>query len=204
DEIHLLARDEVSITPAGSVDPSRRLARVDWKPGTRTRVASGNYGAKLWRATLNRGALGGAAQLAGLAQGLIERAVAYSSDREQFGKPIGSFQAVKHLMADSATKLEFARAPLYRSAYTVGVAAERADYAISHAKVATGEAALLAARNAMQVHGAMGYTWECDLQIWMKHAWALDKAWGDGGFHKNRVHHWLLQESALTGPEHSF
>lgn len=204
EEVHLLARDEVSISPVGSVDPSRRLARIDWKAGNRTRIACGNYGAKLWRATLNRGALGAAAQLAGLAQGMIERAVAYSSDREQFGKAIGSFQAVKHLMADCATKLEFARAPLYRSAYTVGVAAERADYAISHAKVATGEAALKAARNAMQVHGAMGYTWECDLQIWMKHAWALDKAWGDAGFHKNRVHQWLLRESALTGPEHSF
>jgi alkylation response protein AidB-like acyl-CoA dehydrogenase len=204
EEVHLLARDEVSITPAGSVDPSRRLARVDWNPATRSRVASGNYGAKLWRATLNRGALGAAAQLAGLAQGMIERAVAYSMDREQFGKPIGSFQAVKHLMADCATKLEFARPPLYRSAYTVGVAPERADYALSHAKVACGEAALLAARNAMQVHGAMGYTWECDLQIWMKHAWALDKAWGDAGFHKNRVHQWLRQDSALTGPEHSF
>ena len=53
------------------MDPSRRLARVDWRAGTRTRVASGNYGAKLWRATLNRGALGGAAQLAGLAQGTV-------------------------------------------------------------------------------------------------------------------------------------
>jgi alkylation response protein AidB-like acyl-CoA dehydrogenase len=177
---------------------------VDWSAGPRSRVASGNYGARLWRATLNRGALGAAAQLAGLAQGMIERAVAYSADREQFGRPIGSFQAVKHLLADCATRLEFARAPLYRSAYTVGVAAQRADYAISHAKVATGEAALLAARNAMQVHGAMGYTWECDLQIWMKHAWALDKAWGDVGFHKNRVHQWLLQDGALTGPEHSF
>ncbi len=204
DEVHLVARDEVMLTPVGSVDPSRRLVRVDWTASEKSCVASGNYGAKLWRAALNRGALGAAAQLAGLAQGMIERAVNYSMDREQFGKAIGSFQAVKHLMADCATRLEFARPPLYRSAYTVSVAAERADYAISHAKVATGEAALLAARNAMQVHGAMGYTWECDLQIWMKHAWALDKAWGDAGFHKNRVHQWLLREGALTGPEYSF
>lgn len=204
DEVHLLSREQVSITPVGSVDPSRRLARVDWTPSQDSRVASGKYGARLWRATLNRGALGAAAQLAGLAQGMIDAAVAYSRDREQFGRPIGSFQAVKHLMADCATRLEFARPPLYRSAYTVAVAPERADYAISHAKVATGEAALLAARNAMQVHGAMGYTWECDLQIWMKHAWALDKAWGDAGFHKNRVHQWLRREGALTGPEHSF
>jgi alkylation response protein AidB-like acyl-CoA dehydrogenase len=135
---------------------------------------------------------------------MIDRAVVYSADREQFGKAIGSFQAVKHLLADCATRLEFARAPLYRAAYTVAVAAERADYAISHAKLATGEAALLAARAAMQVHGAMGYTWECDLHIWMKHTWALDKDWGDGGFHKNRVHQWLLHKGALTGPEYSF
>lgn len=204
DEVHLLARDAVSLTPVGSIDPSRRLVRIDWQPSRSSLVASGKYGARLWRATLNRGALGAAAQLVGLAGAMIDRAVAYSCDREQFGKPIGSFQAVKHMLATAATRLEFARAPLYRSAYTVGVAPERADYAISHAKVASGEAALLAARNAMQVHGAMGYTWECDLQIWMKHAWALDKAWGDAGFHKNRVHQWLRQEGALTGPDLSF
>jgi alkylation response protein AidB-like acyl-CoA dehydrogenase len=204
DEVHLVAREAVDATPVGSVDPSRRLARVGWTPSAATRVARGNYGAKLWRATLNRGALGGAAQLVGLADAMIRRAVAYSCEREQFGKPIGSFQAVKHLLADAATRLEFARAPLYRSAFTVAAAANRADYAVSHAKVVAGEAALLAARNAMQVHGAMGYTWECDLQIWMKHAWALDKAWGDAGFHKNRVHQWLLRREALTGPEHSF
>lgn len=204
DEVHLVPRAEVAVSPVSSIDPSRRLTRLDWKPAEKTRVASGKYGAKLWNATLNRGGLGSAAQLVGLADAMIARAVAYSSDREQFGKPIGSFQAVKHLLADAATRLEFARAPLYRSAYTVGIAANRADYAISHAKVVTGEAALLAARNAMQVHGAMGYTWECDLQLWMKHTWALEKTWGDAGFHKNRVHQWLLRAEALTGPEHSF
>lgn len=204
DEVHLVSREDIEVTPVSSVDPSRRLTRFEWTPAENSGVASGKYGAKLWNATLNRGALATAAQLAGLAQGMIERAVAYSADREQFGKPIGSFQAVKHLMADCATRLEFAKPPLYRAAYTVSVAPERADYAMSHAKVACAEAAQRAARNAMQVHGAMGYTWECDLQIWMKRSWALDKAWGDVGFHKNRVHQWLRRDESLTGAEHTF
>lgn len=93
---------------------------------------------------------------------------------------------------------------VYRAAYTVSVAPARADYVVSHAKAATSAAALLSARNSTQVHGAMGYTWECDLQIWAKRAWALDKAWGDSGFHKNRIHEWLLNPNALIGAENTF
>ncbi len=204
DEVHLVPSSAVSLTEYKSVDPSRRLFKVDWQPSRDTVVSSGTEGADLWHASLNRGALGAGAQLLGLAQTLVAMGVKYSTDRSQFGKPIGSFQAVKHLLANCAVKYEFARAPVYRAAYTTSVNPTRVDFAVSCAKAAAGEAALLAAKNSMQVHGAMGYTWECDLQIWMKRAWTLDKAWGDPGFHKNRVHQWLLNERALIGAENTF
>ncbi len=203
-DVHLLPAAQVTLSAVKSVDPSRRLAAVSWQPSKATLLADGELGAACWRAALNRGALGNAAQLIGLADAMVKQAVAYAADRQQFGKPIGVNQAVKHLLADCAVQIEFARPPVYRAAYTVAQAATRADWAVSHAKVVAGEAAQLAARNCIQVFGAMGYTWECDLQIWAKRSWVLDREWGDPGFHKNRVHEWLVQPNALIGPEYTF
>lgn len=203
-DVHLLPAAQVQLDAVKSVDPSRRLAAVNWQPSKATCVADGELGAACWRAALNRGALGNAAQLIGLADAMVKQAVAYAGDRQQFGKPIGVNQAVKHLLADCAVQIEFARPPVYRAAYTAAQAATRADWAVSHAKVVAGEAAQLAARNCIQVFGAMGYTWECDLQIWAKRGWVLDREWGDSGFHKNRVHEWLVQPNALIGPEYTF
>jgi len=84
------------------------------------------------------------------------------------------------------------------------VAPTRADWAVSHAKVSATQAAQLAARQCIQVFGAMGYTWECDVHIWAKRVWALANEWGDSGFHKNRIHEWLVQPKALLGPEFTF
>nr|WP_279538411.1 acyl-CoA dehydrogenase family protein [Pseudomaricurvus alcaniphilus] len=204
EEVHLVARDQLQLQAQKSLDPSRRLYRVAWTPSAASRLVDGQQGAQLWRIALNRGALGCAAQLLGLAQAMLQQAVKYSSDREQFGRAIGSNQAVKHLLADCAVRIEFAKAVVYRAAYTTSVGPARADCAVSHAKVAAADAALLCARNCTQVHGAMGYTWECDLHIWAKRSWALDKAWGDNGFHKNRIHEWLLNPRALLGAEYTF
>jgi alkylation response protein AidB-like acyl-CoA dehydrogenase len=108
------------------------------------------------------------------------------------------------LLADVAVQVEYAKPVIYRAAYTVGVSPTRADFAVSHAKSAAGRAALMASRHCMQVFGAMGYTWECDLQIWAKRSWALAREWGDEGFHNNRIHEWLLRKNALLGPEYTF
>ncbi len=136
---------------------------------------------------LNRGALGCAAQALGLAQRMIDLSVKYTSERQQFGKPIGSFQAVKHHMANVAVRLEYAKAPTHRAAYAIAHGQAVAAHAVSHAKLVACEAANLAAKNCHQVHGAMGYTWEVDLHIFMKKAWALANTWGDAGFHKTRI-----------------
>jgi len=204
DQVHLVAQAEVKLVAQESVDPSRRLFTVEWTPSEATCVASGSEGVKLLAATLNRGALAAAAQMVGLAEAMVARSVQYSEERQQFGKPIGVNQALKHHMANCAVKTEFAKAPLYRAAYVLSMKPEGAGFAVSHAKVVSGEAAMFAAKNSIQLHGAMGYTWECDLHIWMKRSWALDKFWGHAGFHKNRTHQWLLNPNAQIGADKTF
>jgi alkylation response protein AidB-like acyl-CoA dehydrogenase len=204
DEVHAVPREQVEVEPNPSIDLSRRLARVRWTPATASLVADGVSGRALWAQTLNRGVLSAAGQLLGLAQRMLDLSVDYAAQRKQFGKPIGSFQAVKHHLADVATKIEFAKPVLYRAAYALAHGEAGADARASHAKLACGEAAWLAARHGIQVHGAMGYTWEVDLQMFMKRAWALDASWGDRGFHKARVADAILVEGAALGPGHTF
>lgn len=122
--------------------------------------------------------LGCAAQLLGLGQALLDMSVAYAKQRIQFGQPIGRYQAIKHKLADVYTALEFARPLLYN-------AIETRD--ISAAKVACGDAAYLAARTALQVHGAIGYTEEYDLGIFFTKVRALLTAWGTPGEHRARI-----------------
>ena len=204
DEVHAVPRSLVDVIANPSIDLSRRLGRVVWEPTSATRVASGDTGRALWAAALERGVLSVAGQLLGLAQRMLDLSVDYAAQRKQFGKPIGSFQAVKHHLADVATRIEFAKPVLYRAARAVARGEADAAVHVSHARLACGEAAWLAARHGIQVHGAMGYTWEVDLQMFMKRAWALDASWGDRGFHKTRVAGFVLGDAARLGPGRTF
>ena len=204
DALHAVPRAEVTLTANECLDPSRRLFRVDWTPSARTCIAAGAAGRALLGAALDRGALGAAAQCLGLTQRMIDLAVAYTRDRKQFGQAIGTFQAVQHLMANVAVMLEYAKAPVHRAAFDVAHDSARAAVSVSHAKIAATEAALLAARNGIQVHGAMGYTWEVDLHIFAKRAWTLDNAWGDRALHKLRVADFVLADDAAIGAGATF
>jgi alkylation response protein AidB-like acyl-CoA dehydrogenase len=167
------------------LDPSRRLFELAWTPAADTGLISSGSG--LWDSALNRGALGVAAQQLGLTQRMLDLAIDYSAQRKQFGKAIGAYQAVKHLLADVAIQLEFARPVLLRAAAALAHGLPDAGLHVSHARVAAARCAWSAARQAIQVHGAMGYTWELDLQIFTKRAWALAGSWGDRAFHKARI-----------------
>jgi alkylation response protein AidB-like acyl-CoA dehydrogenase len=203
DAWYALAPEQLELRRNESVDPSRRLYAVTIKPGAED-VASGQQAAALTLAALDRGALGCAAQALGLAQRMVDMTVSYSCDRQQFGKPIGSFQAVKHLMANVAVRLEYARAPVHRAAYSVARAEAVASRAVSQAKLMACEAANLAAKHSIQVHGAMGYTWEVDLHIFMKKAWALANTWGDTAFHKARIADYIFCDGAELGAGATF
>ena len=204
DEVHVVPRSQVDVQPLSSLDASRRLARVSGQSSTSTLVADGPAGRHLWAQALNRGALSVAGQLLGLAQRMLDLSVDYAAQRKQFGKPIGSFQAVKHHLADVATQIEFAKPVLYRAAYALAHGEQHAAVWVSQARLACCEASWLAARHGIQVHGAMGYTWEVDLQMFMKRAWALDNAWGDRALHKRRVADHVLSGAAPLGPGHTF
>jgi alkylation response protein AidB-like acyl-CoA dehydrogenase len=194
---------QVSLRHNESVDPSRKLYAVELNSGAET-IASGDQAAALVASALNRGALGCAAQALGLAQRMVDISVQYTSERQQFGVAIGTFQAVKHHMANVAVRLEYARAPVHRAAYCIANNQEISAHAVSHAKIVACEAANLAAKNCIQVHGAMGYTWEVDLHIFMKKAWALANTWGDAGFHKNRVGNHIFADAAPLGAGATF
>jgi alkylation response protein AidB-like acyl-CoA dehydrogenase len=185
--LHAVPREQTSVVRQACSDPSRRLFRVDWTPTAATRVAHGEAAQHLLAAALDRAALASAAQLLGIGQQMLDMGVRYASERQQFGKPIGSYQAVKHLLANVAVRLEFARPVVYRAAFSVAHDTPTRAVDVSHAKLAAAEAAVWAAKTVHQVHGAMGYTWECDLHIWMKRAWALDVSWGTSAWHRARV-----------------
>jgi alkylation response protein AidB-like acyl-CoA dehydrogenase len=201
-EMLALTPQQMQLSRNESVDPSRRLYSIEAKGGDV--VASGERAQQLIATALDRGALGCAAQALGLTQRMMDLSVAYTSDRQQFGKPIGSFQAVKHLMANIAVRLEYARAPVHRAAYAIARGQKSAPTNVSHAKLMACEAGNLAAKNCVQVHGAMGYTWEVDLHIFMKKAWALTNTWGDAAYHKARIAEAILSPDAPLGAGATF
>lgn len=196
-EIHAVPRAQITLERQPCNDPSRQLFRIDWTPSSETRVARGEEGRRLAAAALDRGALACAAQQLGIAQQMVEMAARYANEREQFGKPIGSFQAIKHMLANVVVRIEFARPLVYRAAFSVAHDAPTRSVDVSAAKLAACEAAVSGAKTALQVHGAIGYTWEQDLQIWMKRAWTLDIAWGTGAWHRARLAATVLDGDTL-------
>jgi alkylation response protein AidB-like acyl-CoA dehydrogenase len=186
-ELHALGAPEVTVTAVASLDPTRRLAAVDWSPTPGTRLASGPAAAAALIRTADRAAVSTAAELLGLSERMITMAADYAKERHQFGRAIGGFQAVKHLLAGAQVKLEFARPLVYGAAWALDEDEPTASRASSTAKAYASDAATEAARVALQVHGAIGYTWECDLHLFLKRAWALSEAWGSAADHRAAV-----------------
>jgi alkylation response protein AidB-like acyl-CoA dehydrogenase len=171
--------DPAALTPVDGIDGGRRLFELG-----AAAVEPFAYDEAL---AYDRGALAAAAYLVGLSERMIDVAAEYARQREQYGRPIGVNQAVKHLLADALLKVEFAKPAVYRAAWSVANAEPTRARDVSMAKAFASDAAYRSSRSAMQVHGAIGYTWEADLQLWMKKAWALQRAWGDATLHRRRV-----------------
>lgn len=187
----LVGFTEASWEVEPSVDRSRRLARrVAGEPDFRIGGLDGALDA-----AFDRGATATAAQLVGLARHLIETTVTYAQERQQFGQPIGGFQAVKHHLADALLSVEFAAPVVYRAAWVLDRGDVTASRDASMAKAMAGDAAEQAARVALQVHGAIGFTFEHDLHLWMKRAWVLAADWRDADWHRERVAKAVLGDS---------
>src|ERR1700761_7220342 len=198
--LYAVPKDAVSLKEAPSADPSRRPSRVEWNGTGGTRIAEGARAAGLTGLALARAALYAAADMLGATQRMLDMSVEYTKNREQFGRPIGSFQAVKHLLADVQVRLTFARPVVHYAAYALVNNLADKSVRVSHAKVAAGDAATLGARRTLQVHGAMGYTWEYDLQIWMKRVWAEAAYWGTSAWHRSRIAGAILAPNTDLGP----
>lgn len=179
----LLATDgQVSDATAGasheSVDQARKLFDVSATGDGRT--------ADVARA-FEFGALATAAQLVGAGQAMLDMSVEYAKQRSQFGRIIGSYQAIKHKLADVHIALELARPLVFGAALSLAEDSPDAVRDVSAAKAAASDAALLAARSSLQTHGAIGFTSEHDLSLWLLRTQALHSAWGDPTTHRRRV-----------------
>ena len=184
----LLAADgQVGDATAGaghdSVDPARKLFDV---------TASGDTQAADTVRAYEFGVLATAAQLVGAGQAMLDQSVEYAKQRAQFGRIIGSYQAIKHKLADVLIAVELARPLVYGAALSLasqkdGATSPDTARDISAAKVAAADAALLAARSALQTHGAIGFTQEHDLSLSLLRVQALRSAWGDPTLHRRRL-----------------
>jgi alkylation response protein AidB-like acyl-CoA dehydrogenase len=193
-EVHAVPAAVATVAPVASLDPTRRLGTVHWEATPATLVAAGEEAHLAMIDLADRGAVATAAELIGLADRMIAMAAEYARTRSQFGKPIGSFQAVKHLLAGAQVKLEFARPVTYAAAWSLGVEDPVRSRRASLAKAYASDAASEAARVSLQVHGAIGYTWECDLHLFLKRTWALVEAWGSAADHRARILASLLED----------
>ncbi|MFF2324959.1 MULTISPECIES: acyl-CoA dehydrogenase family protein [unclassified Streptomyces] len=166
-----------------SADPARRLSR----PSGGTVLARGPAVASAAAHAADVAALATAAQALGVGRALLARTVAHVKRRTQFGVAIGSFQAVKHRLADTLVALEFAEPLVHGAALALAADDDGAGREIAAAKVTAGEAAHRAARTALQLHGAVGYTAELDLSLWIRKARPLRDAWGTPAACRARV-----------------
>jgi alkylation response protein AidB-like acyl-CoA dehydrogenase len=177
--------DEVFTASAGEIRRSVDRARTVTAPARGEKVATAST-----TDLVNHGALGTAAQLMGLGQAMLDMSVDYAKQRKQYGKLIGEYQALKHQLAEVAIALEMARPLLWAGALAITENPEDPDAAVrdvSAARVAVADAAYLSARTALQVHGAIGYTLEHDLGLWLTKTRALQTAWGTQSYHRGRV-----------------
>ncbi|MFE3321825.1 acyl-CoA dehydrogenase family protein [Nocardia sp. NPDC059195] len=164
-----------------SIDPARKLFRVT----AGELIAEGPEIEAAIDYAFDAGVLACAAQLLGAGRSILEQTTSYAKQRKQFGRAIGEFQAVKQQLADVLIALDLAEPLLYRAALTLDSADRARD--VSAALVTCGDAAHRAARAGLQVHGAIGYTAEFDLSLWLTKVAALRTAWGTADFHRARI-----------------
>jgi alkylation response protein AidB-like acyl-CoA dehydrogenase len=187
----------VTLTAVEAMDPGMRwvdvaLDRVS-VPADSVLGEPGRAEPLLW-ALLRRAAVGAAAEMLGAARRCLDMAVGYAKVREQFGQPIGSFQAIRHACADMYVEVENSHAAVYYAAWALDARAADHEVAASVAKAYVGDASRKVCGSATQVHGGIGFTWEYDLHMYVKRAKALEVMYGDADLHRELV------VERVTGP----
>jgi alkylation response protein AidB-like acyl-CoA dehydrogenase len=194
---HLVERDAagVTVTPATSIDLTRRLysVRLDGVEvaGENTMPAEEAE----YFPVFHRLCVALAAESTGVAQRTLEMAVAYAKDRQQFGRPIGSYQAVSHRCAQMLLETENARSAVYGAAWAADAEPESLPLAASMAKAYASDAGWRVPDASIQVHGGIGFTWEHDLHFFLKRGRANASMFGDASWHRERVADAVLAEA---------
>jgi alkylation response protein AidB-like acyl-CoA dehydrogenase len=196
-ELHAVPAGKTALVAQQSVDGNRRLFTLEWEPSPATVLVSGDAATDVIAGARDRLLLGTSAQLVGLSGQILDLAVAHVSTREQFGRPLGTFQAVQHRLADVAVAVDFAGPVVARAACSLAAGAPSAPRDVAMAKVFASKAGELAAYSGLQVHGAIGYTREHDLHLYGLRAWTLALAHGDARHHRARVAEFLLGDDEV-------
>jgi alkylation response protein AidB-like acyl-CoA dehydrogenase len=185
---------------AATVDPSRGHATLAFD-GARVELLEGARGAADVRRLLDRAAVMMAFEQVGGAQAALERATAYAKERYAFGRPIGSFQAIKHKLADTYVAVELARSNAYYGAWALNTNAAELPVAAACARIAANDAGWLATKENIQTHGGMGFTWEADAHLYYRRAKLLGLALGGSSEWKRRLMGELkTRNAAALGP----
>jgi alkylation response protein AidB-like acyl-CoA dehydrogenase len=187
--LHCVPRDRFTFTPQPSLDEARRVFTVDAQTGDDTAMTGGTRAAAK---AFDRGAWATAAFLAGVSQTMLDMTVAYVKERQQFGRPVGSFQAVKHKLAETVLVTETCKAATWYAAYALANDLDDRPQAVSIAKSYASDAAYKANYESLQCHGGIGFTWEHDLHLWLKRGKALEMAYGSARWHRERLAAGLL------------
>jgi len=187
----VVPRVEVGVEPVEALDASRPLARLTLDgvrvDGDRVLGEPGPGSAAAIRRAVEVAVTALAVEIVGAAQAIFDVTLDYAKQREQFGVPIGSFQAIKHKFADMLVALERARATSYFAALTIAEDDERRSLAASMAKAAAGDCAALLAKEGIQIHGGIGYTWEHDMHLYVRRVKSNATLFGNAAQHRARV-----------------
>jgi alkylation response protein AidB-like acyl-CoA dehydrogenase len=180
-EVRLVPAAGADVTSGHCIDPTRRMATVRM-----TRATAGVLGTDAARVRA-RGTVLAAAEAAGVAERAVEMSVEYAKVREQFGRPIGSFQAIKHRCADMAVRAEVARSAVTYAAVALEEGATDASMWVHIAKSLATEAAIGNTTDSIQNHGGIGYTWEADPHLYLKRARLLEHVFGTRTEHLDAI-----------------
>ena len=187
----VVSRADVRLDPIDALDATRPLARVALDGvrigADRALGAPGPATAAAVRRAVEVATTALAVETVGAAQAIFDITLAYAKQREQFGAPIGSFQAIKHKFADMLVALERARATSYFAALTIAEDDDRRALATSTAKAAAGDCAALLAKEGIQIHGGIGYTWEHDMHLYVRRVKSSSLLFGNAAQHRARV-----------------
>jgi alkylation response protein AidB-like acyl-CoA dehydrogenase len=190
----------LTIEPTEMIDQTNKSSTVTLdtvRVGRDTVVGQVDGGWKILEIVLRRAAAGAAAVMLGAARKCMDMSVEYAKVREQFGQPIGSFQAIKHACADMLVEVENAHGATYYAAWALDAAAPDSGLAASVAKSYVGEAARKVCGSAIQVHGGIGFTWEYDLHLYFKQAKLLETLYGDAEHHREQVLREIMTPTAV-------